>query len=149
MIISTKVKLLALGICATLIGIQLVVRCAPGTFMMQTKELLMLAWPTGSDYGFVVIPRDGSAGASMRSIFEAIGWGGQKTDAITFSKFIFDLTKSGRWTYTDLTGLPLPVVTVLQSFTITALETMPTFLVLPAGNLNDVWQLLQPLEVQS
>jgi hypothetical protein len=57
----------------TAFGLLRAVQNAPGTFMMASDKLIMIAWPEGSKYGFAVFSKDGNAVEQFRELASCTG----------------------------------------------------------------------------
>jgi hypothetical protein len=114
-----------LGAAETINGLKAVVAANPGTFIMQSKDLLLMAWPQGSNYAFTIIDQSGRAQNSLN---------GLKLNTVNFAELIKSL-EAGGWKYILPAALPEKVLTALGTYSIeaamTAVKTMPTIWIVP------------------
>jgi hypothetical protein len=54
-------------------GLLRAVQNAPGTFMMASDKLILIAWPQGSNYGFAVFTKSGEAVEQFRELAACCG----------------------------------------------------------------------------
>lgn len=117
---SPSGRLTELGPMATLYGIQQARIGASGTFLMESEKLILAAWPSKSCWGFVAFQK---TGVPVFDLLKSIGWGGQKTDSVTFTSFVKALETSGKWNYVTADKLPVAVITAMSRYTIMELQT--------------------------
>lgn len=116
-------------------GLLRAVQNAPGTFMMASDKLIMIAWPEGAyDYGFAVFTKDGG---SVKQFAELASCTGNRAGCESMADLVNYLKSIG---WTRLWQLPAPVVTQIhalaQYFGTTAGATNFSLFVVPAGALE-------------
>jgi hypothetical protein len=124
-------QLQPVGFYTTLVGIRSAVACAPGTFLMENKDVVMAAWPFGGNYAFASFSKTGKP---IVDLMAEMGGNGQRTDVFTMSSLTRYLEDNG-WRYITPDRLPLPLLATLKSYAAVSLENAPqtftTILVVP------------------
>ena len=127
-VVQVAPEAVALGTGATIQGVRAALAQQPGTFIMQNKDLFLLAWPKGSNYAYLVVGK-GS--------FDVNAWA---RDTFNFQGAIRTL-ENGGWKYVPASALPAKIVNVLGSYSIEQVvagaASMTSFYVLPVFLFDD------------
>ncbi len=128
---SQLVEVQTVGLGETLAGIQAAVQGQPGTFIMESDRLVLVAWARSNSWCFASFSKQGKP---VIDLLSEMGWNAQAVDTFSFSDFVKSLEASG-WKTITPDKLPPALLATLQSFTVTAVETaansLPTVLILP------------------
>lgn len=132
---------LPLGAQATVTGIRAVLAEVPGTFIMQNKDLFLLAWPKGSSYAYVFLGKG------------TLDLNGLKANTIDVSNMVKYL-EGGGWKYVPVSALPAKIFQVLGSYTVEMVvagaSTLTTVFVLPIflidGEFMQSYSIQYPME---
>jgi hypothetical protein len=123
-----------LSLYGTLTGLRSVVQSAPGTFVMENDQLIMLAWPAGANYAFAIFSKTGRPVCDLFDLLTRMGYAGNKTDVFTMSGLVKWAEASG-WKYILPAALPKTILAALQSYTISAVsagaQSLPEILLFP------------------
>ena len=132
---------LPLGTQATVTGIRAVLAEMPGTFIMQSENMFLLAWPKGSSYAYVFLGKG------------TLDLNGLKANTINVSNMVKYL-EGGGWKYVPVSALPAKVFQVLGSYTVemvvagasslTTVFVLPVFLV--DGEFMQSYSIQYPME---
>lgn len=93
----------------TVNGLLRAVQNAPGTFMMQSEKLIMVAWPQGGNYGFAVFTRDGHGVEQFKELASCCG---TKASSPTMSQLVQFLKNEG---WTRIYALPAATAAQIRS----------------------------------
>lgn len=143
-LLSTACAAFDVGPANTANGLLRAVQNAPGTFMMASDKLIMIAWPEGSSsYGFAVFTKDGNSVDQFRELASCTG---TRAGCESMSDLIKYLKSIG---WTRIWDLPAPLVAQIHAlakfFGTTASTYNFSLFVLPAGALKyDVTDTLYP-----
>lgn len=131
MILSTACAAVDIAPAQTANGLLRAVQNGPGTFMMASDRLIMIAWPQGNQYGFAVFTKDGS---SVKQFAELASCTGNRAGCESMSSLVNHLKSIG-WKRI----FSLPAATAIQIkaladyFGTTVAATNFTLFVLPVG----------------
>lgn len=113
----------ALGIGETIRGMQSVLQEGAGTFIMQSGDQFMLAWPKGSSYAFTFLS---GTGAELNGV---------NTNVFSFSELVSNLEANG-WQYVGPASVPVALFNTVMSYTIEmvmlGMNAMPSIFLVPA-----------------
>lgn len=118
-----------LGAGETIKGLQAVVSGAPGTFAMMSAEgdLILMAWPKGSEYAFTYLTTGGAAKTALDSNALRMA-----TEGFANSVKYFE---THGWQYLTPDKLPAAVSGAIMAYTLdlvlAGVQTLPTILVVP------------------
>jgi len=132
MVLSAGCAAFEVGPASTANGLLRAVQNGPGTFMMASDKLIMIAWPEGSSsYGFAVFTKSGEA---VKQFAELASCTGTKAGCESMSGLVKYLKGIG---WTRIWELPAPLVTQIHAlakfFGTTASNYNFSFFVVPAG----------------
>jgi hypothetical protein len=117
----------ALGAQETFAGLQSVMRGEAGTMIMERGNLLLMAWPKGTQYAFAILGKDGSVGQALT---------GLRIDTTSIASMIRTL-ESGGWTYTQPVNVPAIIAQALAMYSVemalTSVRAMPSVFLIPIG----------------
>lgn len=117
----------ALGAGETFAGLQAAMRCAPGTFIMEKGNLLLMAWPKGGEYAFAIIGKNGATASELNAL---------KVNTESLSMMVKSLEQGG-WKNILPAAVPAAVSQALGMLTVemamTAMRSLPTIFVVPVA----------------
>lgn len=130
----------ALGAADTINGLKSVAAGNPGTFIMQSKDLILMAWPSGANYAFAIIDQTGKAHSSLA---------GLKLNTLNFTEMVKSL-EAGGWKYILPAALPEKILIAVGTYSLeaamTAVNAMPTVWVVPVIMLTPVYQQQEAIQ---
>lgn len=133
MLLSTACAAVDIAPAHTANGLLRAVQNAPGTFMMQSEKLVMVAWPQGANYGFAVFTRDGHAVEQFKELASCCG---TKASSPTMGQLVQFLKDQG---WTRIYALPAATAAQIRSlaryFGVASTANFSLFL-LPVGALE-------------
>lgn len=114
-----------IGAQATFQGMQAAMKCAPGTFIMEKGNLLLMAWPQGSRYAFTIVGKGGEVGQSLT---------GLNINTLSISAMVKSLEQGG-WKYIAPTAVPAALADLLGMLTVemamTSMRALPSVFLVP------------------
>lgn len=139
--VAVQAGTLPLGAQATVTGIRAVLAEMPGTFIMQSENMFLLAWPKGSSYAYVFLGKG------------TLDLNGLKSNTINVTNMVKYL-EGGGWKYVPVSALPAKVLQVLGSYTVEMVvagaSTLTTVFVLPVflidGEFMQSYSIQYPME---
>lgn len=112
-----------MGAGETIQGLQAALREAPGTFIMQHGNQVLIAFPKGTNYAFACLNTGGKA-------FDLA----VKTNPENLSQFVKALEDAG-WKYIGPAAVPATVSRVVMAYSVelvmAGVQSLPTILVIP------------------
>jgi hypothetical protein len=122
-----------IGAGATFYGLKSVVQQAPGTFVMQANNMILMAWPTGAKYAFALFC-DGACPLAETT--------GRVVQTMSFSETVRYLESCG-WTYMQPENLPTWITSALATGTVeamvAAMRSLPSIWMVPVIILTPQW----------
>lgn len=130
MLFSAACAAVDVGPAQTANGLLRAVQNAPGTFMMASDKLIMIAWPQGTSYGFAVFTKSGEAVEQFKELASCCG---TKTSSPTMTQLVQFLKSQG---WTRIYALPATTAAQIRSlakyFGVASTSSFSLFL-MPAG----------------
>lgn len=118
-----------IGARETINGLKSVIQQAPGTLLMENNDLVMAAWPKGTNYAFTLLKSSGQPVVDMNAL---------KLDSISMATTMKGLEAQG-WKQITPSDLPQAVLSALGAYSMelimTGVQSMPTIFLIPAINL--------------
>jgi hypothetical protein len=122
-----------IGAGATFYGMKSVMQQAPGTFVMQANNMILMAWPKGSNYAFAMFCDGACPNASLT---------GKTIGTMTFVDTVKYLESMG-WKYIQPSDLPGWITKALAMGTaeaaMTAMRALPSIWIVPVIILTPAW----------
>jgi hypothetical protein len=121
---TTSAHTAALGAQETFRGLQAVMRSAPGTFVMERGELLLMAWPRKGEYAFAVLSKTG-VGSNLS---------GLKVNTFSLSEMMKSLETDG-WKFITPKAVPAAIADSLKALTVEmalmSMRSLPSVFIVP------------------
>lgn len=119
----------ALGAAETFQGMQAAMQANPGTMIMEKGNLLLMAWPRGSEYAFALLGKDG----------KAVDFNALKVNTLSLTMMVKSL-EDGGWKNILPSMVPGAVARVLGMLTVemamTSMRSLPTVFLIPVYILD-------------